>query len=230
MLSMAPAAASRAAWSGRLALAILLPWSLALLVLAAGARWVCPDGGCAVPAFDRAGLALAGGWRDPALYAGMAAVTWLGSLFVLLPLAAWAAWRLAQMGRSRQSIFLLAALLGASALSHAAKLWVARPRPDLFPALVAMPADLSYPSAHTMQAAALALALLLVAPAGRARALLAMMLAAAVALVAASRIHLQVHFPSDVFAGVLVAVGWVLGLRALLLRRTQARPRFGEAT
>ncbi|KAF0098496.1 MAG: phosphatase [bacterium] len=230
MLFMAPPATSRAAWSGWLALAILLPWSLALLVLVAGARWVCPDGVCAVPAFDRAGLVLAGGWRDPVLDTAMAAVTWLGSLFVLLPLAAWAAWRLAHTGRSRQAVFLLAALLGASALAHAAKLWVARPRPDLFPALVTMPADLSYPSAHSMQAAALALALLLVAPAGRGRAPLAVMLAGTVALVAASRIHLQVHFPSDVFAGVLVAAGWVLGLRALLLGRTAARPRFGEAT
>ncbi len=225
---MAPAASARAAWSGRLALAILLPWSLALLVLVAGARWVCPDAACAAPAFDRAGLALAGGWRGPAVDAAMAAVTWLGSLFVLLPLAAWAAWRLARAGRSRQAVFLLAALLGASALSHAAKLWVARPRPDLFPALVAMPADLSYPSAHSMQAAALALALLLVAPAGRGRAFLAALLAATLALVGASRIHLQVHFPSDVFVGILAAAGWVLGLRALLLGRTPIRARFGE--
>jgi hypothetical protein len=156
MLSMEPPATPWAAWSGRLALAILLPWSLALLVLAAGARWVCPDGACTVPAFDHVGLALAGGWRDPVLDAGMAAVTWLGSLFVLLPLAAWATWRLARAGRARQAGFLLAALLGASALSHVVKLWVARPRPDLFPALVSMPADWSYPSAHAMQARAIA--------------------------------------------------------------------------
>jgi undecaprenyl-diphosphatase len=207
---------------------VLLPWLLALAALAAGARWVCPDGACAVPAFDRAGLALAGGWRDPAVDAAMVAVTWLGSLFVLLPLAAWAAWLLARAGRAGEAGFLLAALLGASALSHAAKLWVARPRPDLFPALVAMPADLSYPSAHTMQVAALAMALLLVAPAGRWRAPLAVMLAGTVALVGLSRIHLQVHFPSDVFVGVLAAAGWVLGLRALLLGRTPIRARFGE--
>ncbi len=33
-------------------------------------------------------------------------------------------------------------------------------------------------------------------------------LAAIVLLVAASRLHLQVHWPSDVLAGILVAVFW----------------------
>ncbi|MBM4180269.1 MAG: phosphatase PAP2 family protein [Betaproteobacteria bacterium] len=213
--------------SPRVPPAALLPWSIGLLVLGAGAWWVCPDDACAVPAFDRAGLVLAWNWRDPVLDAAMGAVTWLGSLYVLLPLAAWVAWRLARAGRAGEARFLLAALLGASALSHAAKLWVARPRPDLFTAWGPMPADLSYPSAHAMQAAALALALLLVAPAGRGRAFLAALLAATVVLVGTSRIHLQVHFPSDVFVGILAAAGWVLGLRAFLPGRTAIRARFG---
>jgi len=201
---------------------------MALLVLAAGAWWVCPNGVCGVPVFDRAGLELAWNWRGPVVDAAMGAVTWLGSLFVLLPLAVWAAWHLARAGRAGDGRFLIAALLGASALSHAVKLWVARPRPDLFPVLVSMPADWSYPSAHTMQAAALALALPLVTPAGRGRALLAASLAAMVALVGLSRIHLQVHFPSDVFVGILAAAGWVLGLRALMPGRVAMHARFGE--
>jgi undecaprenyl-diphosphatase len=110
----------------------------------------------------------------------MTAVTWLGSLLLLLPLAAWWAWRLARAGRAGEGSFLLAALLGAAALAHAAKLWVARPRPDLFPAWVTMPADWSYPSAHAMQAAALALALWLAVPAGRRRGGLALALGATV--------------------------------------------------
>jgi len=31
-----------------------------------------------------------------------------------------------------------------------------------------------------------------------------------------SRVYLQVHYPSDVLAGAIVAACWVLGLRALL--------------
>lgn len=202
--------------------AILLPWLLALAVLAAGARWVCPDGACAVTTLDRAGLALAVGWRDPALDWAMTAVTWLGSLFLLLPLAAWLAWRLAHAGRAGEGGFLLAALLGAAALAHAAKLWVARPRPELFPAWVSMPIDWSYPSAHAMQATALALALALVA--GRSAPAWVLPLLLAVLLVGLSRIYLQVHYPSDVLAGTLAAALWVLGLHALMV----PRPAGGE--
>lgn len=196
---------------------ILLPWLLALGVLAAGAHWVCPDGACVVTAFDRAGLALVGGWRDPALDWAMTAVTWLGSLFLLLPLAAWLAWRLAHAGRAGEGGFLLAALLGAVALAHASKLWVARPRPELFPMGVPMPPDWSYPSAHAMQAAALAVALALVA--GRPARSWALPLLLAVLMVGLSRVYLQVHYPSDVLAGTLAAALWVLGLHALMSPR-----------
>lgn len=198
----------------------LAPWllALALAVLAAGARWACPDGACAATAFDRAGLALAEGWRAPALDLAMTAITWLGSLFLLLPLAAWLAWRLARAGRAGEGRFLLAALMGAAALAHAAKLWVARPRPDLLPAWVAMPPDWSYPSAHAMQAAAFVLALALVA--GRSARAWALPLALLVLLVGFSRVYLQVHYPSDVLAGTLAAALWVVGLRALMFPRS----------
>lgn len=192
-------------------------WLAGILVLAAGAAWVCPGGDCAPPAFDRAGLALAAGWRDPALDWAMAAITWFGSLVLLLPLAAWLAWRHTRAGRTGEGVFLLAALAGAAVLAHAAKLWVARPRPDLFPAWVSMPADGSYPSAHAMQAAALALALALVA--GRSARAWALPLALIVLLVGLSRIYLQVHYPSDVLAGMLAAALWVLGLHALMRPR-----------
>lgn len=194
--------------------AILLPWLLALGVLAAGAGWVCPDGACAVTAFDRAGLVLAHEWRHPALDAWVRGVTWLGSLLLLLPLAALAAWRLTRLGRRIEAGLVLIALLGASALSHLAKLWVARPRPDLHATGVPLPWDWSYPSAHAMQATALALALYLVAG-GAARAW-ALPLALAVLLVGLSRVYLQVHYPSDILVGTLAALLWVLGLRALM--------------
>jgi undecaprenyl-diphosphatase len=194
--------------------AILLPWLLALGVLAAGARWVCPDGACAVTAFDRAGLALALDWRDPALDAWVLDITWLGSLWLLLPLAAGVAWHLARRGRRRDAGFVVLALLSTAALSHLAKLWLARPRPDLFDAVVAMPADWSYPSAHTMQAAAFALALLFVAGHGLRRWWPALVLL--VALVGFSRIYLQVHYPTDVLAGLVAAAFWVMGLLVMM--------------
>lgn len=190
-------------------------WIAALALLAAGGLAVCGDGGCGVTGLDRAGLALghrlAGGPQD----GFMAAVTWLGSIWLLLPLCLGVALVLWRVGRSRQGLLLLGGLLGATLLAQVFKAWIARPRPDLFPALASLPADAAYPSAHTMQAVAVALALALLA--GRRHAWAWPLLALAAVLVGWSRIHLQVHFPTDVLAGALAAGLWVAGLHRLLL-------------
>jgi undecaprenyl-diphosphatase len=191
-------------------------WLSSLAVLAAGAVTVCPDGQCGIGDFDRAGLGLAHALRSGWLDAMMQGITWLGSLMLLVPLTVLVAWLLLRSRRRREAGFLLLALIGSSALSHVFKLWVARPRPDLFPTWLDMPGDWSFPSAHAMQATAAALAWLLVAR--RTRALWAILLGLAVLLVGLSRIYLQVHFPSDVVAGTLAALLWVAGLHALLLR------------
>lgn len=195
---------------------VVMLWLSSLAVLAAGALAVCPDGRCGVGDFDRGGLGLAHALRSGWLDAMMQGITWLGSLILLLPLTAALAWLLLHGQRRREAGFLLLALLGSSALGHVFKLWVARPRPDLFPAWLDMPGDWSFPSAHAMQATAAALAWLLVAR--HARAFWAILLGLTVLLVGLSRIYLQVHFPSDVVAGSLAAALWVAGLHALLLR------------
>jgi undecaprenyl-diphosphatase len=162
-------------------------------------------------AWDQAGLALAHAARAPWLDSVFVVVTWLGSLVLLLPLALlvwW--WRRGE----RSASFVALALVGASGLGHLVKLLAARPRPDLFPPLIPMPDDWSFPSAHAAQATAFALAWLLRPGASPGRPEI-VVLFAAVALVFASRLYLQVHFPSDVFAGALLAVLWVLFLRRL---------------
>jgi len=195
---------------------VVVLWLSSLAVLAAGAVAVCPDGRCMIGDFDRAGLALAHALRSGWLDAMMQGVTWLGSLILLLPLTVMAALLLRRGRRRREAGFLVFALLGSSALGHVFKLWVARPRPDLFPALLDMPGDWAFPSAHAMQATAAALAWLLVVR--QSRAFWAILLGLAVLLVGLSRIYLQVHFPSDVVAGTLAAILWVAGLHALLLQ------------
>jgi undecaprenyl-diphosphatase len=77
-----------------------------------------------------------------------------------------------------------------------------------------MPQDWSFPSAHAAQATAFALAWLLRPGASPGRIEIAV-LVAAVAAVFASRLYLQVHFPSDVLAGAVLATLWVLLLRGL---------------
>jgi undecaprenyl-diphosphatase len=194
----------------------MILWSASLAVLVAGAGPLCPDSRCFFGDFDRDGLALAHALRSGWLDGLMERVTWLGSLMLLLPLTLGAALWLLRRRRRRESLFVVLALLGSSALSHVFKLWAARPRPDLFPAWVEMPADWSFPSAHAMQAVAAALAWVLVAR--HAQAVWAILLGVAVLVVGLSRIYLQVHFPSDVLAGAVAAALWVAGLHALLLR------------
>jgi len=199
---------------GRLAAGLW--WLAALGCLLAVAAWigVAPAG---IPEFDRQGLLFAHTARSRSLDAVFAGATWLGSLFVLAPLAlATAAWSW-RGGRRRQAGFIVAALAGASLLAHAAKIMALRPRPALHAWLASPDSLWSFPSAHAMQAAAFAIALLVVVPLAPAPRRWAVALAlAAVLLVAVSRVYLQVHYPSDVLAGATAAACWVLGLRALL--------------
>lgn len=198
-------------------------WVLSLAVLAGGALIVCPAGQCVLTDFDRAGLSMAHALRSEMLDRLMPGVSWLGSLLLLLPLTGLAAWFLFRGGRRREAGFVMLALLGSAALSQLVKLWVARPRPDLFAAWLPMPETWSYPSSHAMQATAAALALFLVAR--RRGTAGAVALGSAVFLVGMSRIYLQVHFPSDVIAGTLAGALWVAGLHALIFGERRATPR-----
>ena len=164
--------------------------------------------------WDFAGLAMADAARAPWLDSFFLAITWLGSLAVLLPLAvAFWWWR----GEKRAG-FVALALISSSAFVHILKLIADRPRPDFFPPLIEMPGDASFPSAHAMQVTAFALAWLI--QTGKSPALAeSFILLVAVTLVCISRLYLQVHFPSDVVVGVMFAALWVLFLRKLLAWR-----------
>lgn len=189
-------------------------WIGAVAVLAWGA-WLVGPGSSGGLALDPLLLGWARDCQGPRLDPVMGAVTWLGSLWLLLPLALGVALYLRRRGESRRALFLTGALLGAALLAQLFKHGIDRPRPDLFPPLTSLPLDPAYPSAHTMQGVAAALALALLA--GRRHAWVWLPLGGAALMVAWSRIHLQVHFPSDVVAGALAAALWVLGLKRLLL-------------
>ena len=164
--------------------------------------------------WDFAGLAMADAARAPWLDSFFLAITWLGSLAVLLPLALLVWW---QQGDRKAGVVALAPS-SSSARVHAVKLIAVRPRPEFFPPLIEMPGDASFPSAHAMQATAFALAWLM-QPGKSPGIVESAILLSVVALVGMSRLYLQVHFPSDVVVGVIFATLWVLFLRKLLAWR-----------
>jgi len=193
--------------------ALLLALASAVL-LKIGALTVCTAGRCRVPEIDAALLITLHDLRSPALDDFFSAITWAGSMYVLLPLAlalAIADRRAITLGQRGFVVVALASQWGAI---HVAKMLVARPRPTLFEPLIALPADGSFPSAHAAQITAFACAWLL-RPGTHARWSAALPLCALVASVCLSRLYLQVHYPSDVIYAVAATVLWVVALRAL---------------
>lgn len=149
-----------------------------------------------------------------------AAVTWAGSLFVLLPLGVLLTGYLLAAGKHEAISLVGIGFGGAVLLTYLLKAVIQRPRPDLVAPLITMPADFSFPSAHTAQITAFCLCLLFLV--GKDRLLWFALLGVAsmilIGCVAFSRVYLQVHFASDVIAGVLLPIIWVVGIAFLLHR------------
>lgn len=122
-----------------------------------------------------------------------------------------------------EAVFFGVSMTGASLIMVLTKYLFARERPALFPDIdfweTASP---SFPSGHATGSAAFFLALYLVisrlAPRLRLLAGLGGLLLAL--SISASRLYLQVHYPSDILAGLLLGAGWVLGVNWVYVRRT----------
>ncbi len=129
------------------------------------------------------------------------------------------------IGKPRVAVVLLLATIGALITSSALKYGIDRPRPDLVPH-GSIVYTKSFPSGHSMQAAAtyLTLAALLARVQRRRRvgAYIIGIAAVATLLVGLSRIYLGVHWPTDVLAGWTAGTVWVL-LSWLLVRSLQRR-------
>jgi undecaprenyl-diphosphatase len=157
------------------------------------------------------------------LLAAARAVTIAGSSLVVNVVAAVAAIVLLIMRLWRGAVLVVVARLGELASATAVKDLLARPRPTLLNP-VDNGAGYSFPSGHAAGAAAVygALVVLVLPRAARwARALLLAAGALLICAVAASRVLLGVHYPSDVAAGAALGLAWV-GIAALLI--TLIRP------
>lgn len=161
--------------------------------------------------FDRALLAGFAALRGPLADGFFLAVTWLGSGYVLAPATLLIATALDARRERAAAGLLVLTYFGASITSWLLKPAMGRDRPALHAPLPENAAwDWSFPSSHAAQSAAFALGLWLLVARFRPRWRLAVgvALAAMVFAVAASRLHLQAHWPSDVMGGLLVATCW----------------------
>lgn len=142
------------------------------------------------------------------------AITRLGSLLVLGPLAlAVVAW-LALRRQGHAALWLLATITGGRLAVEGIKLLVERPRPPQADWLDIV-ASWSFPSAHS--AGAMLTAIALAAIAGT-RGAMAMGVAFAM-LIGWSRLALGVHWPGDVLAGWGFALAWTGAALRFLPRR-----------
>ncbi len=141
-------------------------------------------------------------------------MTDLGGVDVIAPVSA------AMLGylwlRQRPLALFFALSVGGSALvTLLLKELLPRVRPQLWPRLVSE-SDASFPSGHALYSLALVLAILLLCwplPRFARWRWPALLLGLAFAgLVGVSRLYLGVHYPSDVLAGWLTGLAWVLGI------------------
>ena len=149
-----------------------------------------------------------------------AAITRLGGSPLRIALMIVGSVALLLLRQSRSALFLLLAVFPVGLINREMKGLFGRDRPSVVDHLVDA-GGLSFPSGHAFNGTAvyfaLALAFLpLLAPV-RHRRLIAVALIIG-ALISFSRVWLGVHYPSDVLAGWLAAIGWVLGMHFLVMR------------
>jgi undecaprenyl-diphosphatase len=165
--------------------------------------------------FDRELMAWMNGWKGPILDVAFVMITWLGSLAVLAPLTIVIASMLIRAGRRMEARLMAIGVGGAVLAVFALKRLVHRPRPNLFPPVIPLPSDPSFPSGHAAQVGAACICLFLIVRQLRQRTgsgWYGAVAAALTATVGISRIYLQVHYPSDVLAGVAIALLWCAGV------------------
>jgi membrane-associated phospholipid phosphatase len=196
----------------RLRLGVLAAAGVVVAGLALPLAVLVRDGWGPIQRFDQrasTGLTLAHG---PAR-AVVIALTQLGAP-LLLELAA-VVLAVLLRARRRRALFVLVSVFGAELVSVLAKHVVARARPCVETMAAGCPGSTSFPSGHALGAGAFwtTVAVLLLPRLGRRVWLLAALVPL---LVAATRVLLGVHYPSDVVAGLLVGWSWAAASTAVL--------------
>jgi len=172
--------------------------------------------------------------RSPQLTRVMRTVTHLGDQRFLLfsvPVVVAGLW----LARRHVSALLFAgSVLGGFGLSSLLKIALARARPDRWAAIVTE-SSYSFPSGHTVMATVffggLAAIVFHLTRKPSARILAVAGAAAIVLTVAASRVYLGAHWPTDTLAGMLTGLVWVVAFSATTesLTTVQARRKLAQS-
>ncbi|MCA0347419.1 MAG: phosphatase PAP2 family protein [Actinobacteria bacterium] len=200
---------------------------LALALVCTVGAWIALRGGEPF-AIDSVWLSMIGVDPGSAGYAAAATLAAVGSAVgVSLCVGIASAWLFVAGSRVNAVVLATTAVVGV-ACSELLKLLIARPRP--FDALLE-PSGFSYPSGHSMGAAALATGLALVAlahvGARRSRAWVIIAAVSWVTLMMWSRTALHVHWLSDTIAGALLGWSVAVLVRAVLMRAAVTRAAAG---
>src|SRR3989339_1946566 len=149
--------------------------------------------------------------RHPYLDHFFSAITWMGSLWILLPLYLLLTFTMTPHIDHFEKILGIT-FWGTLITVYALKFEFERKRPLFFGAINELPLDPSFPSAHTAQITAFALGLSLALAGTQTlyQGVISSLLLLLVIMVSASRMYLQVHFPTDVLAGMLIAFMWAI--------------------
>ncbi|WP_288481521.1 phosphatase PAP2 family protein [uncultured Deinococcus sp.] len=191
-----------------LLLGVLLP----LLAVADLTEDIFREGGFA---WDQTVLAWYRAHRTPELTRVAEALAVIGGVQVLPLITLAIVAGLYRAGARAHALFLALAVGGATLLNVVTKLIFQRPRPDVLEAVLREP-GFSFPSGHAMANAAFGIAITLIFWRSRAGWPVAVLGAVWAVLVGVSRNYLGVHYPSDVLAGALSSLVWVVGLYLLM--------------
>ena len=131
-------------------------------------------------------------------------------VIVVAALLMWRHWR--------EASFAATAFVGSALLNLGAKQFFQRDRPTLWQSI--SPEDtFSFPSGHAMGSMTLAMAAILLAWPSRWRWPVLVLASVFTLLVGYSRVYLGVHFPSDILAGWMAAIAWVVGAYLVLFHK-----------
>lgn len=161
---------------------------------------------------------------QPKLDVFVSYLTKLGVFWGVFPAAAMISLLLVIRQRWRALEFLLTASVGSIIINQTVKRLLHRARPHLW-VTPAPEFDYGFPSGHAMASMTLVAVLIILSWKSRWRWFVVIIGTLFVLIIGWTRLYLGVHYPSDVLAGWMVALGWTVGV-SLLINPHQVRRRY----